>query len=1492
MLGGLKKVHFSTIFLIIIISLLMLGRPILGVGQISAINTKPDDINIIPFKDDAEPTQEDNLIIKSSNGLELPSENNDNTESSLIQTVDNKRNELKKKSIINTENVINSKPQEIANEQIRDINEKMELKFKSHSSQILSNNIENLESTSTNPNQSIVNSNIKSISTNSNTTKLLKTIQLGSDNPEKPGQALGYIYPLGASYICKSHYYTVPYYYKTNSLTEYHGWVVFDLQDLKQWSGVRVKSVKLIVHNYLMYYFEKMNFTLLNTTPYDNPPNNISELIYNESGQNGTQIGQYILKSKLNINPHTIEIDLNASVANIINTRINNLSGSYTFGVGIYIRSLQGPYNFGFARWSDPRLAVTFECNNELLKTKEGEGIAFGDDWSGYLYNSTSAQNYPRGFTNTQKYGAAESRSYLQWGLDKIRNTILGNNQTKIYITKLSLRLNHLYYDIDNINFYEIINNVTTTNPDILFNDCGSGKKYLGPVSVSPAHMNEFEFDLGIKAVMDFQKILYNKTKDFFALGVSTSSPYSYLMINYGPRLVLEWSNVLSVHNIDKDSYYPKIQIALDDANPGDTIFVKNGTYNESIIIEKTINLVGESEDRTIINGSGLVNSIFINESLVNISRFTVTGTGINSLIKIYDTRNCRVNNIICLGNNNSVLLDRAINISLENVSMQSGGIFIEGNELKYWNSHNIYNNSINNKLVIYSKNMNSDVISLDAGQIILANCSNYTIKNQNIKNSSASLILGFSNNNMISNNSFSSNTYFGIYLKFSNNNEIENNSCNHNFGSGINIINSSNNSIKYNNCSSNINDGINLRASSNNVIQKNICWNNSNGIYLDYSFSNEILNNSCTFNMNSGIQNVVRHGTIKKYPVDIVLILDTSGSMSGERIFDLKVAATNFINHPNLDYNDRVAIFTFNDTTKLTQDFTVCNASGKSILLNKINNFIARGLTPLWDAIGLAINYTISNGSSRIPIIIAMTDGVDTRSTNYCPWHNWSDGLIEYRDVDNINGHDHFTFSTGSDPSLETGWAWGTLPTANKYRYGLLNSNNVTLYTVGLGLIHNNHSGDSSWRFPGGWMGAYAQYESVQHNWNINRNSSIYNESGTDEYHLWRIANTSGGEYYYAQESFKLNSIFQTLIEKIIIHSADINSTIIGNDVINNKIGIYLKGSNMINNSENNCSNNEYSIKFDYSNNNLIYRNTIMNNSIGIILSSSNNNLIYHNNFMKNNNHSYDYSTNIWNETYPIGGNYWDNWTTPDNDDNGFVDIPYDVPGGPNKDYLPFAEKDGWLNKPPTVKLKVIPIEVNISIRLAGKKWQSIEVELYEDDILVANGTLTRYPGSPNEQMLNLSTVKLDVTRVNWVIIRYTPDNNPPKGKPNGATPCWMIVKYGNNKEIRLHHTFNVNQIQTHFWKVNLTKELPISNLTFEADAYDRDGDDLTLYWEFGDGANMTKFYSNPNPGIPFQLIERVAHKYLLAGIYTVSLTVTDEEGEMATVRISVFVS
>ncbi len=49
---------------------------------------------------------------------------------------------------------------------------------------------------------------------------------------------------------------------------------------------------------------------------------------------------------------------------------------------------------------------------------------------------------------------------------------------------------------------------------------------------------------------------------------------------------------------------YTKIQKAIDDSNPGGTVFVYNGTYIENVRIDKSIRVIGEDKNTTFVNSN------------------------------------------------------------------------------------------------------------------------------------------------------------------------------------------------------------------------------------------------------------------------------------------------------------------------------------------------------------------------------------------------------------------------------------------------------------------------------------------------------------------------------------------------------------------------------------------------------------------------------------------------------------------------------------------------------------------------------------------------------------------------------------------------------------------------------------------------------------------------------------------------------------------------
>ncbi|UCE35904.1 MAG: DUF1565 domain-containing protein, partial [Thermoplasmata archaeon] len=368
-----------------------------------------------------------------------------------------------------------------------------------------------------------------------------KTLQLGPDNPEYGGHAQGYTYQYGTNTpSCYSRYYS--YMYKSSS-SEQHGWAVFDLKDLTQWPGVSVKKAKLVVHNYYNYYANVININALQTTPFDSPGSAISNAVHTESGSTGIQIGSYTTLTSTDTTYKRIEIPLNSAAVTALNDKLSSSPTYYTFGVGMYIDKLYGTRTYGYARWTDVRLAVTFDCDSELESTPQDDGVAFGDDWSGYVYKRTSAEDRPYGYQYLRKYTAYEYRSYAQWDVWRIRD-VFPEDISDIKITKVGLRFNHYMSRLSNIYIYQMIHDVTTASDSDIFTDCGDGTQYFGPGSYSSTYREEYEFDMGEDAVNDFQDAFEDNDPTFFGLGMVTTST-SGSAYDYGPKLVLEWTTAV-----------------------------------------------------------------------------------------------------------------------------------------------------------------------------------------------------------------------------------------------------------------------------------------------------------------------------------------------------------------------------------------------------------------------------------------------------------------------------------------------------------------------------------------------------------------------------------------------------------------------------------------------------------------------------------------------------------------------------------------------------------------------------------------------------------------------------------------------------------------------------------------------------------------------------------------------------------------------------------
>jgi len=136
-----------------------------------------------------------------------------------------------------------------------------------------------------------------------------------------------------------------------------------------------------------------------------------------------------------------------------------------------------------------------------------------------------------------------------------------------------------------------------------------------------------------------------------------------------------------------------------------------------------------------------------------------------------------------------------------------------------------------------------------------------------------------------------------------------------------------------------------------------------------------------------------------------------------------------------------------------------------------------------------------------------------------------------------------------------------------------------------------------------------------------------------------------------------------------------------------NNMVGSYYYGVDLVDSDFNTFSanniqhNNNNGLSLDSSSSNSIIGNNITNNGYGISLTGSNNS-VYHNNFVDNSQQADSDSTNLWDDGYPSGGNYWsdyngsDTYSGPYQNETGgdeIGDVPYAIDGD-NADHYPLV--------------------------------------------------------------------------------------------------------------------------------------------------------------------------------------------------------------------------
>lgn len=251
---------------------------------------------------------------------------------------------------------------------------------------------------------------------------------------------------------------------------------------------------------------------------------------------------------------------------------------------------------------------------------------------------------------------------------------------------------------------------------------------------------------------------------------------------------------------------YPTIQESINHANPGDTIFVSNRTYYEHVVINKSVSLVGQDRDSTIIDGNRTNSVVQVTANNININNFTIQNGGIG----LYDS---------------SIFVEHSTNINITHTMVKNSS---NGICLSY---------AIGNTILRNTASDNKYGISLYSSE-------NNDIYGNNASDNKYGIALYSSNNNKIYGNNAYSNGINGIHIQSSSNNIVSNNTASSNNFDGIRLEFSSNNVISDNTISKN-DYGIRLHSSTDNTVSSNTASNNYYGIYVDSSSNNTIHHNT-----------------------------------------------------------------------------------------------------------------------------------------------------------------------------------------------------------------------------------------------------------------------------------------------------------------------------------------------------------------------------------------------------------------------------------------------------------------------------------------------------------------------------------------------------------------------------------------------------------------------------------------------------------------------
>ncbi|MCK4415645.1 MAG: right-handed parallel beta-helix repeat-containing protein [Thermoplasmatales archaeon] len=325
-----------------------------------------------------------------------------------------------------------------------------------------------------------------------------------------------------------------------------------------------------------------------------------------------------------------------------------------------------------------------------------------------------------------------------------------------------------------------------------LFMTMGSGEIPLGVVGENMTMIsttNSPTVDIKLIDALKFDEMVLEKSS---MPTVGNSVSYEFLPTYgtlYSIRTITEdgregWLYATAARIVDDDydettpgwqvTRWAVIQDAVDSSSGGktsDLIFVFNGTYQENILLDKSIKLFGENNIITIIDGGGVGSVVDVIEQSCSISGFTITNGGEqegDAGIVIRADMTVASNNIIA-HNNMGILVSGGSTpiIQYNSISNNTYGLYLENKYFGYIIGNIIQKNQFG---LYLSESENQypigNTINANTYGAYLEKSDMNAIVLNNITNNEQGVYLKKSNNNAIMSNNFINNKRHAQFYK------------------------------------------------------------------------------------------------------------------------------------------------------------------------------------------------------------------------------------------------------------------------------------------------------------------------------------------------------------------------------------------------------------------------------------------------------------------------------------------------------------------------------------------------------------------------------------------------------------------------------------------------------------------------------------------------------------------------------------------------------